>query len=79
MIQAVKETGGEVVVVSNNEIKEALRELIMLGAIVEPTSATPIAGIKKAHEMGIDTERAIAILTGSGLKMIQNIKTITKE
>jgi hypothetical protein len=38
-----------------------------------------VARIKKAREMGIDTERAIAILTGSGLKMIQNIKTITKE
>lgn len=78
MIQAVKETGGDVVVVSNNEIREALRELIELGVIVEPTSATAIAGIKKAREMGIDTERAMAILTGSGLKMIQSIRAITK-
>jgi threonine synthase len=73
MIDAIKETSGDVIVVSNSEIREALKTLIAKGFIVEPTSATPMAGIIKALSNGQSFDNSMAILTGSGLKMPQRL------
>ncbi|MEM4969762.1 MAG: pyridoxal-phosphate dependent enzyme [Sulfolobales archaeon] len=73
MIDAIKETSGDVVVVSNNEIKHSLKLLLARGLIVEPTSATSIAGIIKAIQSGNNFNSPMAILTGSGLKMPQRL------
>ncbi len=78
IVEALKETRGKVVVVSDKEIVEALKELYMYGLIVEPTSATVLAALKKLIESGniARGNEVLAPLTGSGLKMIDLIEKI---
>jgi len=71
MAEAVRETSGDVIVVGNSDIREALKMLIKKGYLVEPTSAVPLAGLMKAIASGLDPDRPMVILTGSGLKMPQ--------
>jgi len=73
MIEAIKETSGDVVIVGNNEIKHSLKLLLARGFIVEPTSATSIAGFIKAIQNGFNLDSSMVILTGSGLKMLQRL------
>ena len=71
--EAVLETKGSVVLVNNDDIVSALKELLRAGFIVEPTSAAPYAALMKAVEEGlIDRGDAVLIpLTGSGLKTLR--------
>jgi threonine synthase len=71
IVSAVRDAGGCVVLVGNEEIKASLRMLAGTGLVVEPTSATVVAGARKALEEGcIDRgDTVLAPLTGSGLKM----------
>jgi len=73
IVDAVNDSKGDVVVVSNQEIKGALKELISRGVIVEPTSAVSLAGLLRSVESGSAFERAMVILTGSGLKVVQRM------
>ena len=50
MIQALKETGGETVAVSEDEIVAALKRLARIGLFVEPTSAGAAAALAKLIE-----------------------------
>ncbi|MCX8199358.1 MAG: pyridoxal-phosphate dependent enzyme [Sulfolobales archaeon] len=70
---AITKTGGEVVLVNNNEIVQALRELINLGFLIEPTSAAALAALNKVINEGVRIREALIPLTGSGLKMIDDI------
>src|SRR4030042_1265034 len=47
ILEAVRETDGEILTVTEKEIKEALREMGGRGHFIEPTSAATIAGLKK--------------------------------
>ncbi len=64
---------GDVVVVSNEEIVDALKWLLSKGFIVEPTSATALAGLWKLLEEKKDLVRGTVYipLTGSGLKVVK--------
>lgn len=75
LVKVVRESKGEVVVVSEEETREALRHALRMGFFVEPTSATAIAALRKAREEGlIDSgERVLIPLTGSGLKALDKI------
>lgn len=73
IIEAINNSGGDAIVVSNQEIKAALKELLSRGFLVEPTSAVSLAGVLKYIEMGSVIEDALIMLTGSGLKMAQEI------
>ncbi len=73
IVNAITKAGGEVVLVDNNEIAQALRELINLGFIVEPTSAAALAALNKVINEGAGIREALIPLTGSGLKMIDDI------
>jgi threonine synthase len=77
MIEAIKETSGDVIVVNDSEIKHSLNLLLARGHIVEPTSATSIAGFIKAIQNGFNLSSSMAILTGSGLKMSQRLAELT--
>ncbi len=71
----VRETKGKVVLVNDEEIMRALRELIERGFVVEPTSAAVLAALGKVvdelRETGI---RDILLpLTGSGLKVLDEL------
>ncbi len=74
---AIKNTGGAVVVVDNNDVVFGLRELIRMGFIVEPTSATTYAGLLKALEEGlVGSDNVLLPLTGSGLKMLGDLASL---
>jgi len=62
--EAIKETGGDAIAVSDLEILEAWSDLAKTGFYVEPTSAVVGAALKKVTRNGL----IVAALTGSGLK-----------
>lgn len=65
ILAAIRETGGDIVEVSDDDIRRSLRELIALGLFVEPTSAVAHAGLARSSRVG---ETVILALTGHGLK-----------
>lgn len=70
-LRAVRQTGGEYVAVSDEEILNAMRVLARGAAVfAEPAGATGFAGLAKlAREGRIDPEERIVVLvTGNGLK-----------
>jgi len=72
ILAAARETGGEMISVTEEEITEALGQLCRAGYFVEPTSAATIAGLKKyvRHIKRIDI---VSTLTGTGLKASEKI------
>jgi len=74
MVKVLQICRGEVVLVSDAEIVGALRELIDLGFIVEPTSATVLAALEKLLKHGARlSEPVLLVLTGSGMKMLDDL------
>ena len=65
ILAAIRETGGEIVEVSDDEIRAALRKLLARGLFVEPTSAAAYAGLSRSTS---PSEIAVVALTGHGLK-----------
>jgi len=78
VLDALSASKGLCVVVSDNEIISALKELINMGFIVEPTSATVYAAFKKTvREKIVDRdENVVLILTGSGLKVLNVLNSL---
>jgi len=68
ILEVIRETGGEILVVAEKEIKEALKEMGRKGHFIEPTSAATIAGLKKYLRKKRRKETVISTLTGMGLK-----------
>jgi len=75
LVEAVRGTGGDVVVVGEAEVLEALKQLARMGLLVEPTSATVLAALWRAvEERLVDAgERVLLPLTGSGLKALDKV------
>lgn len=75
IVNIVKESGGQVVSVSDEEIASALFAVGKKGFYVEPTSATGFAGLDKLlldRAVGIE-EKTVIILSGNGLKATDKI------
>ena len=70
IIAAVDETGGEFSVVSDEEIKMALRAAFSKGIILEPTSGVAIAAAIKSSK---DGGNSIVPVTGNGLKSLNKL------
>jgi threonine synthase len=72
-VRAARETGGEYVVVSDDEILRAVAALGTVGVFAEPAGATAYAGLVRAVEQNlIHAEDPVLVLnTGSGLKDIK--------
>ena len=68
ILEVIRETGGEVMVVAEKEIKEAIKDMGRKGHFIEPTSAATIAGLKKYLRKKRRKETVISTLTGMGLK-----------
>jgi len=69
IIEAIKQSKGEVITVSDDEIKKAEEELFSLGIAVEPTSCVSLAGYWRFKELGLlPSGRVVIAITGSGLK-----------
>ncbi len=77
ILEALRETGGEMWGVTEGEIQESLRELGRKGYFVEPTSAATFAGLKKylkhcKKSLGKQS-LVVSTLTGIGLKATEKI------
>jgi len=73
ILEAIRESGGEVLTVTEKEISVALREMSRTGHFVEPTSAATIAGLKKYLNQKEKKEIIVSTLTGMGLKSTSKI------
>ncbi|MGB8647684.1 MAG: threonine synthase [Anaerolineae bacterium] len=67
ILHAVRETGGAVIAVSEEEIRAAQTALAHQGILIEPTSATAVAALDKMEGLQGLT---VVSLTGSGLKSL---------
>lgn len=76
ILQAVRDSGGTAVTVSDKEILESLREIATLeGNLVCPEGAATLAGLKKLLASGtiVRDETIVLMNTGSGLKYMDVI------
>ena len=70
-VDAVRASGGTMINVSDEEIREAMRLTGRLaGVFAEPAAAASVAGLARAVREGVVPRRAVAlaIITGNGLK-----------
>lgn len=72
-VRAARQSGGAYVLVSDQQILEAIAELGKIGIFAEPAGATAYAGLKKAIQSGlIERDDPVLVLnTGSGLKDVK--------
>ena len=70
ILEAIQETDGEILVVTEKEIRMALKETGRKGHFIEPTSAATIAGLKKYLRKKRRKETVVSTLTGTGLKSV---------
>lgn len=75
VLNAVRESKGDILTVEEDEIVAALGRLGRLGYFVEPTSATAGAGLSRLLASGAvrPDETVAVVLTGSGLKAVEKI------
>jgi threonine synthase len=73
ILAAIRETGGEIVEVSDADIRTALRRLLAQGLFVEPTSAVAYAGLARSADAG---GTVVVALTGHGLKATEPISDV---
>lgn len=74
-LRAVRQSGGQFVAVSDEEILEAMRILARsAGVFGEPAGVTGFAGLRKSLEQGRvnPDEHVVVLVTGNGLKDVQS-------
>jgi threonine synthase len=74
-VLAVRESGGTMINVGDEEILDAMRYTGRLaGIFAEPAAATAVAGLRRAVEEGIVGRRAsaVALISGNGLKDVKS-------
>jgi threonine synthase len=81
-LEAVKESKGLAISVSDEEIFSAEQELAKLeGIFAEPASAATYAALKKLANQRIigEADKAVCLITGSGLKATDILQALTKK
>ncbi len=80
IVEALRKVQGEVIVVNNVEVLDALKRLCRLGLFVEPTSAASYAAFLKGIKQRIieKGERIYIPLTGIGLKAIDKLLKLSR-
>jgi len=73
ILETIRETGGEVLTVTEKEIGVAMKEISRKGHFIEPTSAATIAGLKKYLNRKGKKEIVVSTLTGMGLKSVEKM------
>ncbi len=70
VIEAVRNSDGDILEVTEEEILQALKDISKKGYFIEPTSATAFAGISKLIEEDRikANEKTVVVITGNGLK-----------
>jgi threonine synthase len=75
ILAAIRETGGDIVEVTDDEIRASSRALLAQGIFVEPTSAAAHAGLARAA-VGANSGTVVMAMTGHGLKASAAISEI---
>jgi threonine synthase len=68
ILECVRETGGSVVAVTDEEVAEAVRMMGLRGFYIEPTAAATIAGLRRWLPRVDPHETVVSVFTGHGLK-----------
>jgi len=81
IVSIIKNARGDVVLVNNYQILNALKRLAKWGFFVEPTSATVLAAVEYLVNYGIldNNEKILLPLTGFGFKAIDKIEKIIEK
>ncbi len=71
-VGAIVNTGGDALVVNDNELISAWKYLVKRGFVIEPSSAIALAGYWELTRRGVvqRDEEVVIVLTGNGLKYI---------
>jgi len=80
-VMAVRESGGAMINVKDEEILDAMRYTGRLsGIFAEPAAAAAVAGLRRAIAHGIISRsgRVVALITGNGLKDIQSARSAVR-
>jgi threonine synthase len=77
IIDIMSKINGEIITVTEEEIKKALTEVCLMGFYLEPTSAISFAGFKKTKTS--KNEIIVIPITGHGLKTTDKIGTLLKK
>lgn len=69
-LQAVRESAGAAVAVTDDEVRQAMRDLAAEGLFVEPSGCVGLAGLRRLAQRGLvgADESVVCVLTGSGFK-----------
>ena len=80
IVDALRESGGGTVALTEDEIIAALRRLARQGLFAEPTSASAAAALDKLSDAGSikSNETTIVLLTGSGLKAASTVADLVQ-
>lgn len=81
-LRAVRESEGQFVTVSDDEILSAISLLTRkVGVFAEPAGATSLAGLKKLAESGIcgKDDHVVVLVTGNGLKDVEGAMKAVKQ
>jgi threonine synthase len=80
-VRAARETGGKYILVSDQQIYEAIADLGSSGIFAEPAGAAAYAGLKQAVAQGIIVPEnpALVLNTGSGLKDVRAAMKAVRE
>ncbi len=73
IIDAVSQSKGSFIIVSDSEIKASLQEMCRKGYYIEPTAAVTIAGLKKYLPESDPDEAIVSVFTGHGLKATEKM------
>ncbi len=78
MVDALRDTSGRSVAITESEIVQALHQLCQRGLLVEPTSALAAAAYTKLVEQGTirGSDQTVIVLSGSGLKSAPTIANL---
>ncbi|MBI3033448.1 threonine synthase [Candidatus Woesearchaeota archaeon] len=78
LLMIIRETKGTVIIVSEQEIKQAWQDMAKQGYYIEPTSAAGTAGVKKYVSKSKNNEIIVSAFTGHGLKTTSTIQSFFK-
>lgn len=76
MIEIVKKSNGEFIIVDEDEIIAALKSMHNKGFYIEPTAAATIAAIPKIIQSHPEVNQWISVFTGHGLKSTEKIMSL---
>ncbi len=79
IVEAVRQSGGEFITVSDIQIKASLKALARQGFYIEPTAAATTAGVDKYLDGHRREELVVSVFTGHGLKATEKMTALASQ